>query len=161
MADSMQRATTDFVSRDVQGNVQGPAHPLFEAVQRALATKGWTVSELWRRSGVARSTITQWATQPRPPQSATVIAVADALGIAHEEALRLAGILESEPQPSSAGRPDVEDERLAALQAELEATLSKMSPRDRARWEAEMRREEVERLERWRRLLDGQPPISD
>nr|BFE85794.1 hypothetical protein GCM10020093_083950 [Planobispora longispora] len=96
-----------------------------------------------------------------PPQSATVIAVADALGIAHEEALRLAGILESEPQPSSAGRPDVEDERLAALQAELEATLSKMSPRDRARWEAEMRREEVERLERWRRLLDGQPPISD
>jgi hypothetical protein len=53
------------------------------------------------------------------------------------------------------------DERVEELQAELQAELVKMSPEDRERWLAEMAQEEVERLERWRRLIGGESPISD
>jgi transcriptional regulator with XRE-family HTH domain len=59
----------------------------------ALKIRGMTKSQLHQKSGVARSTIDTWKTQPRPPQPATVIAVADVLGIDRGEALRLAGVL--------------------------------------------------------------------
>lgn len=86
---SQQRATTN----DVNTETRGPAAPLYDAVMQALASKGWTKTRLWRESGVARSTIEAWETAPRPPQAATVHAVADALGIKRSEALRLAGII--------------------------------------------------------------------
>lgn len=72
---------------------RAPAAPFHAAVMEALKTRGLTKSQLHQRSGVARSTIDTWATQPRPPQPATVLAVADVLDIDRGEALRLAGVL--------------------------------------------------------------------
>lgn len=57
--------------------------------------------------------------------------------------------------------PSRRQETLEELQAQLNAVLAKMSPEARERWMAEMAREEVERLERWRRLLTGEPSNPD
>ena len=61
---------------------RGIAYPLYQRVNRELALRGWTHVELQRKSGVARSTISKWATGQQPPMPARVNAVADALGIA-------------------------------------------------------------------------------
>lgn len=74
-----------------------PARPWYDAVIEELALKGWTKAELTERSGVAKSTIDNWAKNPRKPQSAKVNAVADELGIPRKRALRLAGIIASAP----------------------------------------------------------------
>lgn len=78
-------------------HARGPAFELHRRVLQEVALKGWTKSELRHKTGVARSTVEAWATQPRPPQPRTVNAVADALGIDRTEALRLAGILDETP----------------------------------------------------------------
>lgn len=63
--------------------------------------------------------------------------------------------------PVALSSREPESERLTELQAQLEEVLSQMSRRDRRRWEAEMRQEEVERLERWHRIMSKELPISD
>jgi transcriptional regulator with XRE-family HTH domain len=78
---------------------RGVAYPLYEQVRREMALKGWTATRLRKESGVARSTLAKWATQPRPPLASTVVSVADALGIGREAALRLAGVLDASPPP--------------------------------------------------------------
>jgi transcriptional regulator with XRE-family HTH domain len=80
---------------------RGIAYLLYQRVNRELALRGWTHVELQRKSGVARSTISNWATGQQPPTPARVNAVADALGIDRAEALRLAGILTDAPPPAS------------------------------------------------------------
>jgi len=72
---------------------RGPAYPLWVRAQTEIAMRGWTWSRLAREASVARSTINNLRTQPRPPQSSTVISVAAVLGIPPAEALTLAGIL--------------------------------------------------------------------
>lgn len=72
-----------------------PAAPFHQAVLRALRDQRKNKLWLHKETGVARNTINAWATQPRPPQARTVIRVADALGIDHAEALRLAGLAPS------------------------------------------------------------------
>jgi transcriptional regulator with XRE-family HTH domain len=64
-------------------------------MMREAALRGWTNTELSRQVRVSRSTIDKLATQPRPPQSATVLRIAETLGIPDAEALALAGILPS------------------------------------------------------------------
>jgi transcriptional regulator with XRE-family HTH domain len=54
---------------------------------------GWTKIQLAQRAGVNRGTIDNWARQPKPPLAATIVPVAERLGIDRDEALRLAGIL--------------------------------------------------------------------
>jgi transcriptional regulator with XRE-family HTH domain len=78
---------------------RGIAFPLYERVERERALKGWSSTRLRAESGVSRSTIAKWRTQPNPPLPGTVNAVADALGIGREEALRLAGVLAADPDP--------------------------------------------------------------
>lgn len=86
--------TTTRYKREVTD--RAPAAPLYELVTATLKITGITKAQLKQRSGVARSTIDLWRTQPRPPQPSTVLAVADALGIDRNEALRLAGVLDEE-----------------------------------------------------------------
>lgn len=74
----------------------GPARALYERMMRESALRGWTNTELSKQVGVSRSTIDKLATQPRPPQSATVLRIAAKLGIPSAEALALAGILPEE-----------------------------------------------------------------
>lgn len=70
-----------------------PGRPLYDHVVELLARQGRTKSWLAQRAGVSRVTLENWSKQPKPPQSATVLAVADALGMDHDEALRLAGLI--------------------------------------------------------------------
>lgn len=70
-----------------------PALELYERVKQEIALRGWTWTRLCQETGLARSTFNLWKTQRQPPQPRPVNAVADALGINREEALRLAGIL--------------------------------------------------------------------
>jgi len=110
---------------DVQ---RGIAYPFYQRVGRELALRGWTHVELQRRSGVARSTVTKWATGQQPPLPGSVNAVADVLGISRAEALRLAGILTDAPDVP--GVPLTDDE-LDAIEAESGADLSRLSDKDR------------------------------
>lgn len=114
-----------------------PARPLWDRIQTICADRGWSSVRLERETGVARQTISKWKTQPRTPQAATVNAVAQALGIEQEEALRLAGILStSEP-------PEAED--VAELRAEV-AELRRMNAEQQERnAEQEARTAELER----------------
>ena len=82
---------------------QPPAKPLYDAVIRALAAQGRSKNWLHLRSGVARNTLDNWRTRPRPPQSRTVLAVAHALGMDRDEALRLAGVIRESPEPQPEG----------------------------------------------------------
>jgi transcriptional regulator with XRE-family HTH domain len=77
----------------MSGNVRGIAYPLWERVETARALKGWSSVRLHRETGVSRSTVAKLATQPKPPLPSTVCALADALGIPREEALKLSGFL--------------------------------------------------------------------
>lgn len=70
-----------------------PAARFHEAVLRALADQNRSKNWLHTKTGVARSTIDAWKTQPRPPQARTVLKVAEALRMDRTEALRLAGVL--------------------------------------------------------------------
>lgn len=70
-----------------------PARAWYDTVIESIAIRGWSVAQLAQRSGVARTTIYGWRDNPRKPQSKSVNAVADALGIPREQALRLAGVI--------------------------------------------------------------------
>lgn len=74
-----------------------PARRLYERVETERKQRGWSLAELERRSGVARSTTHRWKTGKTVPQPETVIPVADALGIPRLDALRLAGLLVDSP----------------------------------------------------------------
>jgi transcriptional regulator with XRE-family HTH domain len=87
-----------FVQRTTTGYNQNvtdepPALPLYRRITAELRAKGMTKTQLHQRSGVARSTIEDWKTQPRPPLPSTVNAIADALAIDRTEAQRLAGLI--------------------------------------------------------------------
>jgi transcriptional regulator with XRE-family HTH domain len=70
-----------------------PARPWYDLVMEQGSIRGWGVAELARRAGVGRPTIYGWRDNANKPQPAPVNAVADALGIPRERALRLAGVI--------------------------------------------------------------------
>lgn len=78
-----------------------PARPFFELIEATLNRIGKTKAWLSQRSKVNRNTINNWGTQPRTPQAANVIAVADALNIEQDRALRLAGLRTDTPRDES------------------------------------------------------------
>lgn len=103
-----------------------PARPLYDRVVERLATLGKSKTWLAQRADISRGTIENWAKQPRPPQAATVNAVADALGIDRTEALRLAGCLPQEPATPLSEKSDLAEvpsgelvEQINRLVAEL------------------------------------------
>lgn len=90
---------------------------------REAALRGWTNTELGRQVSVSRSTIDKLATQPKPPLPATVLKIADALGIPRGEALELAGVIPGTasaaiPKPSVSAAGEV---AAPAGEAELDA----------------------------------------
>lgn len=97
-------------------NNNAPARRFYELVEATLNKQGKTKSWLAQRSKVNRNTINNWATQPRTPQAGNVLAVADALGIEHERALRLAGLRTEEPSVDNSAPTVAEasDEELLA-----------------------------------------------
>jgi transcriptional regulator with XRE-family HTH domain len=107
-----------------------PARPWYELVNRERALRGWSKTELSDRSGVARTTIDNWSTNPRTPTAEAVNAVADVLGVDRARAHVLAGIVASaasEPGPHPHVPPDVADyvrRRWRRDPAEAEAVLS-------------------------------------
>lgn len=70
-----------------------PALPFYELVERIRNRNGWTKVRLAREIGVNRGTVDNWARQSRAPLAATIVPVAEALGIDIDEALALAGIV--------------------------------------------------------------------
>lgn len=86
-------------------------------------------------AGLPRATIDRWQDQPRPPLPASVIKVADALGINRGEALRLAGILDGVPPPLDREQAVAELRaklaEISAASAEIERRLAELEGRDR------------------------------
>jgi transcriptional regulator with XRE-family HTH domain len=111
------RLATSRYKRNVSD--RAPAAPFHAAVVEALKTRGMTKAQLHQRSGVARSTLDTWKTQPRPPQAATVLAVADALDIDRGEALRLAGVLADTKAVKEGTTVDLSDVDTDVLLAEI------------------------------------------
>jgi len=110
-----------------------PARPWFDLVTKNIAVRGWSVVELTRRATVSRPTIYGWRDNPGKPQAAPVNAVADVLGIPREQALRLAGVIASEPEPLVDPEvaailrrryPDEAEEIIAELERRRAARLS-------------------------------------
>ena len=97
----------------MSGNQRGIAYPLWERVERERALKGWSSTRLHSETGISRSTVAKLATQPRPPLPSTVNALADALGIGRETALRLAGVLTDARERLSA--PPEDDDALPEM----------------------------------------------
>jgi transcriptional regulator with XRE-family HTH domain len=79
-----------------------PALPLWNCVEGIRIREGWSKVQLARRLGMDRGTISNWQTQPLPPLASTVKTVAERLGIDHEDALRLAGVVTPPMTPSDA-----------------------------------------------------------
>jgi lambda repressor-like predicted transcriptional regulator len=75
-----------------------PARPFLELIEATLNRQGKTKAWLAQRSKVNRNTINNWGIQPRTPQAGNVLAVADALGIEQDQALRLAGLRTDMPR---------------------------------------------------------------
>lgn|GEM_PF-3630519 len=99
-----------------------PARPFLDLIEAALNERGQTKSWLARNSGVSRATINNWRWQPRTPQAGNVLAIADVLEIAHDEALRLAGLAVRAPAIQE-GRPDLGSASDEELVAELHRRL--------------------------------------
>lgn len=76
-----------------------PARPLYERIEGIRVREGWTKTQMARHLRMNRGTIENWKTQPRSPLASTVKDIATRLGIDHDEALRLAGVV---PQSASA-----------------------------------------------------------
>jgi transcriptional regulator with XRE-family HTH domain len=96
MSGMVQRATTCYMT---DGSERGPAYAFWLRVKTKQAERGWSDSELYRRSGVSRNTIKGLKNRTRT-EADTVNNLADALDIPRDEAYRLAGLLPSdEPAP--------------------------------------------------------------
>lgn len=112
---------------------RSPARPWYDLVIETIALKGWTKAQLSERSSVSRPAIDNWRTNPKPPQARSVNAVADALGIPRNRALRLAGIIGNRSETTVPGRVLAEimasdelsgEEKEAVIEA-VEARLAK------------------------------------
>lgn len=115
-----------------------PARPWYDLVVERAAVRGWSISELARRAKVGRPTIYGWRDVPDGRiQAGPVNAVADALDIPRERALRLAGIISerASPEPPPAIPPrllaaimdddELTGEQRRAVIAAIEAQLAK------------------------------------
>ncbi|MFC3980214.1 helix-turn-helix domain-containing protein [Streptosporangium jomthongense] len=129
-----------------------PGLPFWKRIETERIARTWTATDLHRRSGVARSTINNLATQRRRPRPATVVALADTLGIPRDEAFALAGL---DPEAAAVGETatdDTLDELLARLPEERRRELEKWREEERERYERA--REDYERgLSRIEKIL--------
>ena len=110
-----------------------PARPWFDLVTERIAVRGWSVVELTRHARVSRPTVYGWRDNPGKPQAAPVNAVADALGIPRERALRLAGIIASEPGPEPLVEPEVAEALRRHYPDEADELIAELERRRRER----------------------------
>jgi transcriptional regulator with XRE-family HTH domain len=104
-----------------------PASRFLDLVEATLAQQGKTKTWLAQRSEVSRATINNWRKQPRTPQAASVLAIADVLGIGHDEALRLSGLPRAEQPP--ADTTDLSALPLAAIVEEIHRLTGELARR--------------------------------
>lgn len=76
---------------------RGVAYNFWVRVKAEQASRGWTDSELHRRSGISRNTISGLKTRQRV-EAATINALAGALDIPQLEAHNLAGLVPNDEQ---------------------------------------------------------------
>ena len=69
-----------------------------KAIKRAITAHGWTAKELAENSDLSTSTITRWINGKSSPETASLIAVEQALGLTPGELLRIGGYLPECPQ---------------------------------------------------------------
>lgn len=101
-------------------NSDGPAAPLYWRVEQERARLGWSATDLAQRSGVDRGTVHRMRTGRRAPLPVTVAALAQALSIDREEALRLAGLLnEDQLTPAQVAERHVRAAMVEALRHRL------------------------------------------
>lgn len=104
---------------------RGVAYNFWVRVKTEQASRGWTDSELHRRSGISRNTIAGLKTRTRV-EAGTINALAAALEIPQTEAHQLAGLVpadDEQPGPASAAREAIlndplynDEQRQAMLQ---------------------------------------------
>jgi transcriptional regulator with XRE-family HTH domain len=80
---------------------RGVAYDFWRRVKAEQAARGWTDSELHRRSGISRNTISGLETRKRV-EAATINALADALDIPRAEAHQLSGLVPGGERPARA-----------------------------------------------------------
>ena len=97
MATGCRRATNRYMI----DRPRGVAWPFWKRLKDAQADIPMTDVELHKASGVARSTVDRLETGKRPPQARVIHALADAVHIDRDEALRLAGLKRNEESPST------------------------------------------------------------
>ena len=114
-----------------------PAREWYDLVVATAAVKGWSIADVFSRSGVARSTVYGWRDNRGKPQAKSVNAVADALGIPRERALRAAGIIGERASPESErlippklleaiqNDPELTDEQRRSVISAIESQLAK------------------------------------
>jgi transcriptional regulator with XRE-family HTH domain len=110
-----------------------PARPLYDHIEGIRIRRGWSKIRVAREAGIDRGTLNNWRTQPNLPTAESVKAVAEALGIGQEQALRLAGY----PLATDV-RAGADDSALAELRAEV-AELRAMNAEQEER-NAELRK---------------------
>lgn len=100
------RASIRYVARADERRQRGVAYAFWLRLDQARVDQHKTQRDLVIATGIPASTINnlQWST--RPPQPRIVFALADALGIPHDEAKRLAGLA---PPEASVDLPDVRE----------------------------------------------------
>jgi transcriptional regulator with XRE-family HTH domain len=81
-----------------------PKHSLTEWIQENLAERGWSQSELARRSNLSSTTISDVLSGSAKPGFNFCKGVAQALGVPTEEVLRKAGLLPPEPEETTTTR---------------------------------------------------------
>lgn len=98
-----------------------PARPLYDHIEGIRLRKGWSKSRLAREAGVNRGTLENWKIQPKPPTAETIKAVAEALSIDQDLALRLAGYMPPDQERPVANESSNEaiDARITALELEI------------------------------------------
>lgn len=67
-------------------------------LRERLEERGWTQSDLARRTGVSHSIISRWGTENQDPGARSLVRLAEALDLPVTEVLIGAGILEQEPE---------------------------------------------------------------
>ncbi|MBG0830554.1 helix-turn-helix transcriptional regulator [Planomonospora sp. ID67723] len=106
-----------------------PGRPLWDRAEQERVRRGWTQEELADRAGISRVTFMRLKTQATSPRATTVNKLADAIGVSHEEAAELAGLVDQ----SVRGTMDV---TLPSITGSLEGIAQQADPETARRIQA-------------------------
>lgn len=81
--------------------------PWWQFIERQLAARGWTQSDLARAIGVSSSSVSRWAVNTDPPRMDTIRAVSDALDLPIVNLMVEAGLIDKSEVPDGSLDCDV------------------------------------------------------